>query len=157
MHNNFSKGYTERDKFPGLNGLNMAYEVVMYKRIPITWEDDLSYNYEDRPYLKYLYDLIDFDKFWFYKEEGVTMYGGQSEWAIKSFDINEVSNDIDFPNSLWQESAPFDFDGRTLNAEELIKHLEKNNWWQHTSPYLNRKFVKEELAEFLGKPELNLI
>lgn len=156
MHNNLSKSYNEKDAFPYCDK-NMAYKVVMNKFIPITWEDDLSYNYEDRPYLKYLYDLIDFDKFWFYKEEGVTKYGGQSEWAIKNFDINEVSNDVNFPNSLWQESAPVDHGGRILNAEELIKHLEKNNWWQHTSPYLNRKFVKEELAEFLGKPELKLI
>ena len=127
MHNNFSKDYTKEDAFPssGMEFKNMAYEVVMNKFIPITWENDLTYKYEDRPYLKYLYDLIDFDKFWFYKEDGVTMFGGQSEWAIKNFNINEVSDDINFPNSLWQESAPVNYGGDTLNTEQLIKHLEK--------------------------------
>ena len=157
MHNNFSKSYNEKDAFQEILDKNVAYEVVMNKFIPITWEDDLSYNYEDKPYLKYLYDLIDFNKFWFYKEEGVTKYGGQTEWAIKNFDINEVSNDNNFPNSLWQESAPVNPGASPLNTEELIKYLEKTNWWHHTSPYLNRKFVKQELAEFLGKPESKLI
>lgn len=158
MHNNFSKDYTEKDAFPGIvHTKNMAYEVVMNKFIPITWENDLVYEYEDIPYLKYLYDLIDFNKFWFYKEDGVTMYGGQSEWAIKNFDIDEISDDENFPNILWQETMPMIYGGKTMNREELIKHLQKNNWWQHTSPYLNKKFVKEVLIDFLGKPKLKII
>jgi len=151
MHNNFSFDYTNKDAFPNFGDkVDPAYEVIINKTIPTTWEKDLVYNYEDKPYLKYFYDLIDFNKFWFYKEEGVTMYGGQSEWAIKSFNIDEISDDKNFPNILWMECLPPVFLGKTMNREELIFHLQRNNWWQHTSPYLNRKFVREELAEFLG-------
>jgi hypothetical protein len=29
--------------------------------------------------------------------------------------------------------------------------LERTVYWQHTSPYLNRKFVREELKTFLNE------
>jgi hypothetical protein len=158
MHNNFSFDYTDKDAFPSFGeNVDPAYEVVMNKTIPITWDGDLTYNYENKPYLKYLYDLIDFNKFWFYKEEGVTMYGGQSEWAIKKFDIDEISDDKNYPNILWQETIPPTPTSPIMNSQELIEHLRKNNWWQHTSPYLNRKFVREELVDFLGKPIKTII
>jgi hypothetical protein len=154
MHNNFSKDYVNEDRFPMWRPVNSrmseAHHVINDKYIPLTWENDNKIQFEDRPYTKYLFDMIDFDKFWFYKEEGVTKYGGQVEWSIKKYDESEISDDDNIPNIIWLECRG-EWDNGKRSKKELIEFLEKTVYWQHTSPYLNRKFVKEELKSFLDE------
>jgi hypothetical protein len=35
------------------------------------------------------------------------------------------------------------------SKEDWVDFLNKTVFWQHTSPYLNKRFVVEELKEFL--------
>ena len=103
MHNNFSKDYVNEDRFPmwrpNNSKLSEANHVINEKYIPITWLNDDKIQFEDKPYIKYLFDMVDFNKFWFYKEEGVTKYGGQVEWSIKKYDDSEISDNENIPNS----------------------------------------------------------
>jgi hypothetical protein len=155
MHNNFSLEYTEDAPFPQFrpNGSkkDSSWHIVMEKYIPVTWSSDLKYQYEDRPYVKYLYDLIDFGKFWFYEKENITKFGGQVEWCIKNYDINEVSDDEDFPNIIWHEYRTTWNSGKR-SIEDMLEYFKTNHFWQHASPYANRKFVRTELKKFLGEP-----
>lgn len=152
IHNNFSLKYTEREGFPQFKPKNSkkddSWHVVMEKYIPDTWENDMKYKYEDKPYIKYLYDLIDFDKFWFYEKENLTKFGGQVEWAIQNYDINEVSDDKDFPNIIWHEYRTY-WDNGKRSIEDMLEYFKSNHHWQHVSPYANRKFVRNELSNFL--------
>jgi hypothetical protein len=152
MHNNFSKEYVNDERFPiwspESSDKTEAYHVIYDKFIPITWESDLKNQFENNPYVKYLYDMVDFDKFWFYEEEGVTKYGGQVEWSIKKYDFDEVSVNEDIPNILWQECRT-DWDNGNRTKENWVDFLNKTVFWQHTSPYLNKRFVLEELKDFL--------
>jgi hypothetical protein len=160
MHNNFSEDYTNDDRFPLWKPENsnktQAWHIVYEKYIPITWEADIKNQFENKPYSKWLYDMIDFDNFWFYKEEGVTKFGGQVEWSIKNYNHDEVSNKELQPNILWLECAQL-YNGGKTTKEDLVKFLDDTVYWQHTSPYLNEKFVKEELSYFLGKSNEKLI
>jgi hypothetical protein len=154
MHNNFSFDYVNEDRFPLWKPENTtqseAYHVVNNKFIPPTWDNDSKIQFENNPYVKYLFDMVDFDKFWFYNEEGVTKYGGQVEWSIKTYNHDEVSDNKDIPNLIWLECRGM-WDNGKRSKEELIEFLEKTVYWQHTSPYLNRKFVREELKSFLNE------
>jgi len=125
-----------------------AWFVVNKKFIPSTWENDNKVQFENSPYIKYLFDMVDFEKFWFYKEDGLTKYGGQVEWSIKRYNHDEVSEYDDIPNIIWLECRG-NWDDNKRDKDELIKWLEKTVYWQHTSPYLNYMFVKEELKSFL--------
>ncbi len=152
MHNNFSQEYVNDDMFPRWrpenSDENEAHHVIYNKFIPITWESDLKNQFENNPYVKYLYDMVDFDKFWFYKENNVTKFGGQVEWSIKRYDFDEVSDNTDIPNILWLEYR-WTYDNGYRTKENLVDFLNKTIFWQHTSPYLNKRFVIEELKEFL--------
>jgi hypothetical protein len=107
MHNNFSKEYVNDERFPSWrpepSNKTEAHHVIYDKFIPITWESDLKNQFENSPYVKYLYDMVDFDKFWFYKEDDITKYGGQVEWSIKKYNFDEISDNTDIPNILWME------------------------------------------------------
>jgi hypothetical protein len=74
--NNLSEEYVNDDMFPKWKpentDKNESYHVVYNKFIPITWENDLKNQFENSPYVKYLYDMVDFDNFWFYQE--ITIY-----------------------------------------------------------------------------------
>jgi hypothetical protein len=152
MHNNFSKEYVNDTNFPRWRpedtNKSEAYHVVYNNFIPITWQSDLNPLFENKPYVKYLYDMVDFDKFWFYTEENVTKYGGQVEWSIKRHNFDEVSDNEDIPNIIWQEYRQT-WDQNKRTKEDLFEFLDKTVYWQHTSPYLNKMFVKEELKDFL--------
>jgi len=155
MHNNFSKNYTHEDKFPDWKptGSNKseAWHIIYEKFIPITWKEDIQIQFQYNPYLKYLFDMIDLNKFWFYEENNITKYGGQIEWVIKVFNIEEESDDKKIPNILWQDVRR-DYDSGKINtSEDYLNYFLKNNYWQHTSTYHNRKFVKEELKAFLDE------
>jgi hypothetical protein len=122
----------------------------MEKYIPHTWKNDIKPQYEDKPYVKYLYDLIDLDKFWFYDKEDITKFGGQVEWCIQNYNFDEISDREEIPNLIWQEYRnPWDNGKRSI--EDILEYFEHNNYWQHASPYSNRKFVRNELKEFLNK------
>jgi hypothetical protein len=152
MHNNFSADYVTEDRFPlwKPNGSSNseAWFVINKKFIPSTWENDSKTQFENSPYIKYLFDMVDFKKFWFYKENGLTKYGGQVEWSIKRYNHDEVSEFDDIPNIIWLECRG-NWDDNKRDKDELINWLEKTVYWQHTSPYLNYMFVKEELKSFL--------
>lgn len=154
MHNNFSKEYREDDRFPMWKAAGSdkseAWYVVNKKFIPSTWDSDNKIQFENSPYVKYLFDMVDFSKFWFYKQQGITKYGGQVEWSIKRYNNDEISEYENVPNLLWLEcSGNWDYEKRDLS--ELVSWLEKTVYWQHTSPYLNYMFVKEELKSFLDE------
>lgn len=152
MHNNFSADYVTEDRFPLWKPVGSsnseAWFVVNKKFIPSTWENDNKVQFENSPYIKYLFDMVDFEKFWFYKEDGLTKYGGQVEWSIKRYNHDEVSEYDDIPNIIWLECRG-NWDDNKRDKDELIRWLEKTVYWQHTSPYLNYMFVKEELKSFL--------
>jgi hypothetical protein len=156
MHNNFSSEYTYGELFPSFRPLGSRkqnyWHVVMEKYIPITWENDMKNLYKSKPYLKYLYDLIDLDKFWFYHKENVTKFGGQVEWCIQNYDINEISDDEKIPNIIWLEYRT-NWDNGKRSIEDILEYFKSHNCWEHASPYANRKFVRTELIDFLGKPE----
>lgn len=155
MHNNFSKDYVDDDRFPLWRPNNSnkteGWHVVYENFIPSTWENDIKVQFESKPYVKYLFDMVDLNKFWFYKEEGITKYGGQAEWAIRKFNFDELSENKDIPNIIWQECRTHWDNGLLNTKDDLVKYFLNNNYWQHTSPYLNRKFVKEELKSFLDE------
>lgn len=152
MHNNFSEEYVNDDMFPKWKpentDKNESYHVVYNKFIPITWENDLKNQFENSPYVKYLYDMVDFDNFWFYQENGITKFGGQVEWSIKKYNFDEISDNENIPNILWLECRN-DWDNGYRTKENLVDFLNKTIFWQHTSPYLNKRFVIEELKQFL--------
>lgn len=152
IHNNFSEEYTLNEMFPFFKPMDSkrdsSWHILMEKYIPKTWESDLKNQYENRPYIKYLYDLIDFDKFWFYEKEGLTKFGGQVEWAVQNYDINEISDDESFPNIIWHEYRRNWDDGKR-SVEDMLEYFKTNHFWQHVSPYANRKFVRKELNDFL--------
>jgi hypothetical protein len=158
MHNNFSNEYTKDLILPNWKPINSVksepWHILYEKFIPITWRSDNEIQFKNRPHIKWLYDLIDFDKFWFYVENGITKYGGLVEWAIKSYKFDETSDNENVPNILWGEYKP-KWDLGKRNKEDMLEFSLENNYWQHPSPYANRKFVKEELISFLGKPPLN--
>ena len=64
MHNNFSESYTNDIKFPDWKPTNSknteAWHVIYDKFIPNTWDEDNKIQFNDRPHIKWLYDLINF-------------------------------------------------------------------------------------------------
>lgn len=126
------------------------------KYIPNTWEEDLNYDYSDNPYIKYLLPLVN-KNHWFFEEEGITKYGGQIEWAIRSFDFKtefklvESINDrgTHMSNLLFMEHC----DG--TNSIDNIRDYMDNKWYLgHVSSYMNRRFVNEVLRSFLNENEV---
>ena len=128
----------------------------MEKSIPITWQNDIEEQYVDSPYIKYLYDLNDLNKFWFYEKENITKFGGQVEWCIQNYDINEISDDENIPNIIWHEYRT-NWENGKRSIEDMLEYFKTHNFWQHTSPYYNRKFVRTELKEFLGNSTKKII
>jgi hypothetical protein len=160
MHNNFSIDYRTDDRFPLFAPIDskksQGWHVLYDKFIPITWENDKKIQFENEPHIKWLYDMIDFDKFWFYKKDGITKFGGQVEWSIQTYNFDEISDDAEIPNIIWQEYIQ-KWNDRLTTKEDILEHFKTNNFWQHTAPYMNKKFVKEVLVDFLGKPYKKMI
>lgn len=91
------------------------------------------------PYISYLYQNIDFTKFWFYKNK-YTNVGGQLEWAISEFDYK-----VD--KRLFMEHTSID-----SNLETFCKTpTEYGGCTGHVSSEMNEKFVNNILKEFLEK------
>ena len=160
IHNNFSVDYRTDDKsdlFAATDSKKPEGWHILYdKFIPNTWKTDNEIQFENQPHIKWLYDMIDFDKFWFYKKDGITKFGGQVEWSIQNYNFDEISDDDDIPNIIWQEYRTA-WDNGKRSMEDILEHFKTNNYWQHTAPYMNKKFVKEVLVDFLGKPHKKMI
>ena len=131
MNNNFSKKALEGRTPPDSIWDGDVYQqLIKDKRVAQTWNDDIIIY--DNPYVKTYADRIDFDKWWFFEEEGVHEYGGIIEWSIRNFDENQES---DLPIVLWREL-------NHMSENEQREYLD-NNWYGHTSSLLTKKFVKE--------------
>lgn len=98
----------------------------------------------DNPYIQSLFNLVDMDLMWLYKDDE-TNNGGITEWAIRTFDkeIDRqlfMEHDIDNPNSV-------------SNFDEWIKTNDKNmeHPHGHVSEQMNKKFVKTILNKKIQK------
>ena len=134
LQNNFSNYYI-RDGFPGLlNDEDVPYNsIYVNKFIPKTIDNDKDLDYKN-PYVQHLLNFIDFDKFWFFKNED-TLFGGLMEWGVKNYDINVDKN----VNGLWSEFAG-------IKPSELKNKLKKDDWcFGHLSSMMNEKFTNEVL------------
>jgi len=126
--NNFSETYVHNcingggfpDFKPKGSKNNQMYEIIKNKFIPNTWNDKIEY--KENPYLNYYWNLIDWDSFWFYGEEGNHKYGGVTEWAIKNFDINDPERDTNYRNALFLEQILHD--GVEYTEDNLISIYE---------------------------------
>lgn len=147
--NNFSDTYvlnnTNGGGFPMFKPENSKnnemYEIIKNKYIPNTWNDKMSY--KDNPYLNYYWNIIDWDSFWFYNEEGVHKYGGVSEWAIKTFDINHSDGIND--NILFMEQYR---DGVTHTEETLIDIYKGGCPLGHVSASLYKLFTEQIISKW---------
>ena len=97
----------------------------------------------DNPYIQHLFNLIDFNKFWFLQNND-TFYGGLMEWSIKRYDINKDKNN----DGLWQEWAHRD-------SKQLKQEL-SNRWGEsyqfelgHPSAKMNEIFTNEVLLKYV--------
>jgi hypothetical protein len=123
--NNFSDTYvlnnTNSGGFPEFRpvntGNNQMRELLVNRFIPNTWNDSLSY--KNNPYLNHYWNLIDWDSFWFYEEDGLHKYGGVVEWAIRNFNINDQNRNTNYRNVLWMEQKLEE--GKEYTIENLIK------------------------------------
>jgi hypothetical protein len=164
IQNQFSKSYTVTAGYGFPNYRETENEkfseaILDRKYIPNTWEDDLNYTHSDNPYIHYLISLVNTNH-WFYKEDGITKYGGQIEWAIRNFDLKKefylVENINDrgklMSNLLFMEHC----DGKKCITLDDIKNYMDNEWYLgHVSSYMNRRFVNEVLSSFLKKNGIN--
>jgi hypothetical protein len=78
------------------------------------------------------------------------------DFAIQNYDFDEISDDDDIPNIIWQEYRS-KWDNGFRTKEDIMEYFKTNNYWQHTAPYMNKKFVKEVLVDFLNKPHKKFI
>ena len=162
IQNNFSKSYVMEANFgfPNYRETNedkFSEAIFDRKYIPNTWNDDISYDYSDNPYIKQLIPLVN-KNHWFFEEEGITKYGGQIEWAIRSFDLKTEFNLIKEINDRGKLMSNLLFMEHCDGTKSLddIKDYMDNKWYLgHVSSYMNRRFVNEVLSSFLNKNEIN--
>lgn len=127
------------------------------KYIPNTWDNDLVYDYSDRPYIKNLLNMIDNSNHWYYNEDGITKYGGQIEWAIRTFDRTELYiPDLEIRG---KELAKILFmehiDNNILTKNDVLDYIDNKFYLGHVSSYLNKIFVETILDSFLIKNDIN--
>jgi hypothetical protein len=124
---------------------NQMYEIIKNKYIPNTYNDKMEYF--NNPYLKYYWDMIDWDTFWFYEEEGIHKYGGVIEWAIKNFDINDPDRDIKFRNALFLEQILKDNEEYT---EDNLINIYKDGKCPlgHVSARMYKIFVEKIISKW---------
>lgn len=121
---------------------NEMYEILKNKFIPNTWND--SMNYKDNPYLNYYWNLIDWNSFWFYEEDGVHKYGGVTEWAIKNFDINHFDGINE--NILFMEQ----YRKGVIHTEETLLELYQSGHCPlgHVSASLYKIFTENIISKW---------
>jgi hypothetical protein len=156
MHNNFSFEYTNDNSSqsgwprwkPEHSTHTEGWHVIEEKYIPNTWENDHKERFTS-PYVKFIHDMVDLNNFWFYQEPNVTKFGGIVEWTIKNYNFHEISPD-EHPNIIWMEAIPL-LDANQHNKENIIQWLDRTVCWQHTSAFMYKKFVQQELKHFIEK------
>ena len=121
---------------------NEMYEILKNKFIPNTWNDGM--NYKDNPYLNYYWNLIDWNSFWFYEEDGVHKYGGVTEWAIKNFDINHFDGINE--NILFMEQ----YRKGVIHTEETLLELYQSGHCPlgHVSASLYKIFTENIISKW---------
>lgn len=162
IQNQFSKSYTVTSGygFPNYRETNndkFSEAIFDKKYIPNTWNDDLSYNHSDNPYIEYLISLVN-KNHWFYNEDNLTKYGGQIEWAIRNFDVNSEFYLVEnmenraniMSNLLFMEHC----DG-TNSLDDIRNYMDDKWYLGHVSSYMNKRFVNEVLSSFLIKNKIN--
>jgi len=124
---------------------NQLKEILVNKYIPNTWNDDMKYF--DNPYLKYYFEMIDWDKFWFYEEEGLHRYGGVIEWAIRNFNIDDKNIPNGYNNVLFMEQSKNGIAFQSI--QEMIDNYEEwRNPLGHVSARMYNKFIKEVISKW---------
>ncbi len=161
IQNQFSKDYTVTAGygFPNYRETNddIFSEAILDRNyIPNTWENDLSYDYSDNPYIKYLISLVN-TNYWFYEETNLTKFGGQIEWAIRNFNTNNEFNLIPtddrgkyMSNLLFMEHC----DSKE-SLDDIKKYMDEQWYLGHVSSYMNKRFVNEVIKPFLNKNNIN--
>jgi hypothetical protein len=92
----------------------------------------------NNPYISYLYKNIDFENFWFFKNE-YTNVGGQLEWAVSEFDF--IKDKRLFMEHDYVEGDLTSFCLNNQNTRSI----------GHVSSEMNSKFVNNILNPFLEK------
>lgn len=100
----------------------------------------------DNPYIDYFVDNVDWDKFWFYKDEN-TNIGGLIDFAIMNYDYE--TDEI-----LFMEHQNDNPDGGVpkCNSAEDLMNYHKNSGGLHVghiSSQMNKKFVEKILRKYL--------
>jgi hypothetical protein len=104
------------------------------KYIINTINNDINIKY-DNEYIDHLFEQINFNNFWFLKNEK-TLYGGLMEWAVKNYNMEEDKNET----GMWMEWS-------SIDINKLKYELDVNQKWPvgHPSNKMNELFVKQEL------------
>lgn len=150
ISNNFSDTYVlnciNGGGFPMFKPQNSAnnemYEIIKNKYIPNTYNDTMSYF--KNPYLSYYYEMIDWDGFWFYEEEGIHKYGGVIEWAIRNYDINDSNRDTIYNNSLFMEQKVLG----EYTEEKLIDLYKNGSPLGHVSARMYKIFTENVISKW---------
>lgn len=163
IQNNFSKAYTMDSDFgfPNYreNSEDKFSESIFYKKyIPNTWETDISYDYSDNPYIKYLLSLIN-KNHWFYEENNLTKYGGQIEWAIRNFNLETefyLVPDVQDRGKKMSNILFMEHCDSSESLEDIMDYMDNKWYLGHVSSYMNRRFVNEIIKPFLNKNDIKL-
>ena len=94
----------------------------------------------NNPYIDYFVDNVDWDKFWFYKNEK-TNIGGLIDFAIMNFEF-----DID--RELFMEHS---YEQQFEKVEDLINYYKNKGMFNlgHISSQMNKKFLEKNLQKYL--------
>lgn len=122
---------------------NEMYEIIKNKYIPNTYNDSMQYF--KNPYLSYYYNMVDWDGFWFYEEDGIHKYGGVIEWAIRNYNINDPNRDIMYNNSLFMEQQTPD---NEYTEDKLIELYRGGCPLGHVSARMYKIFTKNVISKW---------
>lgn len=122
---------------------NEMYEIIKNKYIPNTYNDSMEYF--NNPYLSYYFNMVDWDGFWFYEEDGIHKYGGVIEWAIRNYDINDPNRDTSYNNSLFMEQQPAD---NIFTEDKLIELYSRGCPLGHVSARMYKIFTENIISKW---------
>jgi hypothetical protein len=124
---------------------NEMYEIIKNKHIPNTWNDKMEYF--NNPYLNYYWNIIDWNDFWFYEEDGLHKFGGVTEWAIRNFDINDPIRDLNYKNTLFLEQELKN--GKEYTEDNLIDIYQQGMCpLGHVSARMYKIFVENIISKW---------
>ena len=137
--NQFNNRISEVKQY-NCNDENNNYKSIYIDKYIIKTDNKIQYG---NPYIQHLYEMVDFDNFWFFKNQD-TSHGGLMEWSIKRYDIDSDTKN----EGLWQEWS-------YMSKEELKKQLSntygENGKWElgHPSSKMNDIFCDEVLLDYV--------